>query len=118
MPNYLPKVDTRHTLTRAASADVVGGRLVQVSGNGTVATAAADSDRVLGVAMHDAKSGQSVSVSLAGVQRPLAAGAITAGAKVYTDATGKASATGTNNPIGIALNTVADGAQVDVQMNR
>ena len=33
-------------------------------------------------------------------------------------ANGVVSATGTNNPIGIALNTVADGAQVDVAMNR
>lgn len=118
MPNYLPKVDSGSTLTRTASADVVGSRLVAVSGSKTVAHSTADSAAVLGVAMSDAKSGEPVAVSLGGVQRPVASGAITAGAKVYSNATGLATATGTTNPIGIALETVADGAQVEVQMNR
>lgn len=118
MPNYLPKVDTKHSITRTASADITGGRVVEVTNSGQVAMAAADSAKVLGVAMHDAKSGQPVTVSLDKIQRPQASGAITAGAKVYTGANGVVSATGTNNPIGIALNTVADGAQVDVTMNR
>ncbi len=118
MPNYLPKVDAKHSITRTASADITGGRYVEVTGSGQVAMAGADSAKVLGVAMSDAKSGQSVTVSFDGVQRPLASGAITAGAKVYTGANGVATATGTNNPVGIALNTVADGAQVDVLQNR
>lgn len=118
MPNYLPKVDSKSSITRTASADVIGGRLVVVSGSKTVAHAGADAAPVLGVAMSDAKSGQPVTVSLNGVQRPFASGAITAAAKVYTAANGFVSATGTTNPIGIALETVADGAQVEVQMNR
>ena len=115
MGNYLPKIDTKHSITRAASADIVGGNVLEVSGSGTVAPAAADSAKFLGVALHDAKSGESVTVSFDSVQRPVASGAINAGAKVYTAAAGKVSATGTNNPIGIALTTVADGAQVEVK---
>ena len=115
MPNYLPKVDSKHAITRTASADVIGGRCVEVTTSGSVAHAAADSAKFLGVAMSDAKTGESVTVSLDSVQRPVAAGAITAGAKVYT-ADGKVSATGTTNPIGIALTTVADGAQVEVKV--
>lgn len=118
MPNYLPKVDSKSAITRTTTADVTGGRLVEVSGSKTVAHAAADSAKVLGVATHDAKSGTPVTVSLDGVQRPTATGAITAGAKVYSAANGLVSATGTTNPIGIALEAVADGAQVEVQMNR
>ncbi len=118
MPNYLPKVDTKSTLTRTVSADVIGGRVVEVSGSKTVAHTGADSAKHVGVAMSDAKSGQPVSVSLDVVQRPVASGAIAAGVKVYTAANGFVSATGTTNPIGIALETVADGAQVEVQMNR
>ncbi|CAI9400424.1 hypothetical protein AESSP_00385 [Aestuariimicrobium sp. T2.26MG-19.2B] len=118
MPNYLPKIDRGAAITRTASADVTGGRVVEVTTSKAVAMAGADSAKVLGVALHDAKSGEAVTVSLDGVQRPVASGAITAGAKVYTAAGGAVSATGTTNPIGIALETVADGAQVDVQMNR
>lgn len=118
MPNYLPKVDTKQSLTRITSADVIGGRYVAVTGSKTVAHAGADSAAVLGVAMHDAKSGQPVTVSVGGIQRPVASGAIVAAAKVYTAADGKVTATGTTNPVGIALESVADGAQVEVQQNR
>lgn len=118
MPNYLPKVDSGSTLSRTTSADVTGGRVVEVSGSKTVAHAGADSAKVLGVALADAKSGTTVSVSIGGVQRPIASGAITQGVKVYTAANGLVSATGTTNPIGIALETVVDGAQVEVLMNR
>ena len=118
MSNYLPKIDTHSVITRSASADVAGGQLVYVSGSKTVAPAAADSAAVLGVALSDAKTGQAVSVSLGGVQRPVADGDITAGVKVFSAAAGKVSATGTNNPIGIALETAASGAQVEVQMAR
>lgn len=116
MPNYLPKIDSKHAITRTASADVIGGRCVEVTTSGSVAHAAADSAKFLGVAMSDAKTGESVTVSLDSIQRPVAAGAITAGAKVYTAADGKVSATGTTNPIGIALTAVADGAQVEVKV--
>lgn len=118
MPNYLPKYDTKLTITRTASADITGGKAVEVSGSKTVAHAVADSAKFLGIAMHDAKSGEPVSVSLGGVQRPVASGAIAAGAKVYTGANGVVTATGANNPVGVALETVADGAQCEVHMTR
>ena len=118
MPNYLPKTDSKLSLTRTASADVTGGRLVAVTASKSVAHAGADSAAVFGVALHDALAGSPVAVSIGGVQRPVASGSITAAAKVYSAAAGKVTATGTTNPIGIALETVADGAQVEVQMNR
>lgn len=118
MSNYIPKIDTHSVLTRSASADVVGGQLVDVSGSKTVAPAAADSAAVLGVALSDAKTGQAVSVSLGGVQRPVADGEITAGVKVFSAVAGKVSAKGTSNPIGIALETATSGAQVEIQMAR
>lgn len=118
MPNYLPKVDSGATITLTTSADVTGGRLLEITGSKTVAHAAADSAKIVGVAMSDAKSGTPVSISLDGVQRPTATGAITAGVKVYSATNGVVSATGTTNPYGIALETVADGAQVAVLVNR
>ena len=51
MPNYLPKIDSKHAITRTASADVIGGRCVEVTTSGSVAHAAADSAKFLGVAM-------------------------------------------------------------------
>ena len=48
--------------TSTTSAAVTAGRLVAVSGAGTVAMAAADSLAVVGVAAHDAASGAKVTV--------------------------------------------------------
>lgn len=117
MANYLPKIDTPLVITRTASAKVTGGRLVEVSGSKTVAHAAAGSAKVVGVAMHDAEQGSAVAVSLGGVQRPLASAAVTAGAGVAATADGKIAA-GTDNSIGIALESADAGAQVEVLMAR
>jgi hypothetical protein len=48
--------------TYGTSASVVGGTLVAISGNNTVATAGAGSAVVVGVAGHDAASGAKVTV--------------------------------------------------------
>lgn len=118
MPNYLPKIDTNHAITRTATTDIVGSNAVEVTAAGAVGVAAADSAKFLGFAMHDAKTGESVTVSFDSVQRPIASGVIGVGVKVYTAASGRVSATGTNNPIGISLNSAVDGAQVDVKLTR
>jgi hypothetical protein len=76
--------------TLQASAAVTGGRLVEVSGNGTVAPAGAASTKVVGVAAFDAASGAKVDVwPLAGLtHRVLGAGAISAGDNLASGAAG------------------------------
>lgn len=106
MAQYLPRYKPGHSINRTTSADVTGGRLVEVSGSGTVAHAAADSGFVLGVAGNDTKSGDVVLVHRGGVQRPEAAGAIPAKAVFYAAADGKIAATGTK-PLGFTLTAAA-----------
>lgn len=76
--------------TLQASAAVTGGRLVEVSGNGTVAPAAAASTKVLGVAASDAAIGAKVQVwPLAGLtHKVLGSGAIAAGDGLRAGAAG------------------------------
>ncbi|WP_394254714.1 DUF2190 family protein [Pseudoclavibacter helvolus] len=113
MADYLPKFKPGAAVTFTASADVIGGRLVAVSGNRTVAPAGADSSAVVGVAGFDAKAGERVTVftRAAGVQQLTATAAIAAGAKVSSAAAGKIQTLGaTTNPVGLALEaaTAAD----------
>jgi hypothetical protein len=115
MVDYLPKFKPGSAVTFSASADVTGGRLVAVSGNRTVAPAAADSATVAGVAGFDAVTGESVTVYLrpSGVHPLVASGVIAAGAKVIAAATGKIATVGAGvNPIGIALEAAT--ADLDV----
>lgn len=101
--------------TLVCSADVIGGRVVAESGNGTVAHAAADSTVASGVTAHDALSGTPVLVwPLEGPTHELeATGAIAAGAGVVTDAAGQvksatlATAAAAGTLIGHALTTAA-----------
>lgn len=117
MPSYLPAFDSKLTITLSATAAVTGGRLVMVSGDGAIAHATADAANVVGVAMDDALESQPVAVSLGGVQRLLADGSVTAGSPVFAADGGKASTSGSANPVGIAL-TSGESAPVSVLMNR
>jgi len=102
--------------TATTSAAVTGGRVLEVSGNGTVAHAGAASTVAVGVAAHDAASGARVTVwPLANVVHELSApGAITAAAGVVTAAAGEvatatiATAAAAGTLIGIAATTAAD----------
>jgi hypothetical protein len=98
------------------SAAVTGGRVLEVSGNGTVAQAGAASTVAVGVAAHDAASGARVTVWPLGagcVHELSAPAAITAAAGIVTAANGEvatavvgtAAAAGTL--IGIAATTAA-----------
>lgn len=114
MAEYLPKFIPGQAITLTASAQIVGGQLLEVSGAGTVGVAGADSAKVVGVAGVDAASGERLTVYCGGVQRLAAAGEITAGAPVYAAAAGQIQASG-NNKIGIALTTAGkQGDLVDV----
>jgi hypothetical protein len=113
--DYLPKFKPGQAVTFTASADVVGGRLVAVTGNRTVGPAGADSALVVGTAGYDAVAGEKVTVyTRAGGVHPLvASGAIVAGAKVISAAAGKIATLGAGaNPIGLALESAA--ADLDV----
>lgn len=122
MSDYLPRFKPGQAFTSQASAAITGGRLVAVSGSGTVATAAADSAAVAGVAAFDvAASGDKVTLYWGGVQKLVASGAITAGAGVVSDTGGKvksattATAAAAGTLLGRALTTTAaDGDIVDV----
>jgi hypothetical protein len=115
---YLPKFpEGGNVVTFTASAAVTGGTMVSVSGDRTVATAAAKA-AAIGVAGDDAAQGQTVAVRLAGpVERVAAAAAITAGAQVEAAAGGKIQ-TFTDGPVlGVAL-TAADNADDLVEFVR
>lgn len=113
MADYIPKFTPGAAVTFTAGADVIGGRLVEVSGDREVEPAAADSAAVVGVAARDTNAGESVLVFGAAVHRLEAAAAIVAGAPVYAGADGKAAAAGTNK-VGLALTSAAAGAEVEV----
>lgn len=91
MADYTP-VMTNGTApwTLQASATVTGGRLVEVTGAGTVGPAGAASVKVLGVAATDAATGAKVQVwPLAGLtHRVTASGAISAGDNLAAGAAG------------------------------
>lgn len=101
--------------TATTSGAVTGGRVLEVSGDGTVQQAGAASTVAIGVAAHDAASGARVTVwPLANVVHQLSAsGAITAAAGVVTAANGQvatatiATAAAAGTLIGIAATTAA-----------
>lgn len=99
--------------TLQASGAVTGGRLVENTGNGTVANAGAASVKVLGVAATDATTGQKVQVwPLAGLTHKVTAtGAIAAGDNLAAGANGTVApiAAGTfGQLLGVADRAAAD----------
>lgn len=112
MTDYSPKYDPGHSIPMVATGAITGGLMTTVAG----ATAGADSVTWLGIASQDAASGQDYVARCAGVQRPQAAGAISAGAIVKCAAAGQVTTwtTGTDafeKAVGIALEA-ASGAGV------
>ncbi|AWY04674.1 scaffolding protein [Gordonia phage Denise] len=92
MPEYAPIYKPGQSITRTTSGAVTAGQLVVVSGNDTVAASSAATAAWLGVAAHDAASGEKVTVHTGGVHELAASGAVTAGDAVIP-ATGGAVAT-------------------------
>lgn len=117
MADYVPLFDPGAAVTFTASADVKGGRLVEVTGDREVGPAAAGSTKVAGVASFDATEGEVVTVYSGGVQRPVASGAVAAGDLVAAAADGKV-ATGTDNTIGLALAAASDGETAQVRFHQ
>lgn len=119
MADYAP-IHSRWSSTATTSAAVTAGQLVVVSGSGTVAPSAGADVAWLGVAGYDAASGEILDVEHGGTQRLIAAGAIAAGDQVISAADGKVATAGavTAGIVGVARTTAADGAAVEVQMER
>lgn len=131
MAEYLPLYKAGNSIPSTASAAITGGQLVGISGSGTVAPTGANQASWVGVAAFDAASGERVTVHAGGVQRILAAGAVTAGDLLVASGTAgrvstlaavttptAADVTNTRAIVGTALTTAADGALVEVQMER
>lgn len=96
------------SITFEASADVIGGRLVEVTGDRLVGPGAADSVKIVGAAAQDTKDGDDVLVLRGGVQNLTASAAITAGARVKPAAAGKVVTVGAGERgIGLALTAAA-----------
>ena len=120
MSDYLPKFKTGDPFTLPTSGAVTGGRLVAVSGAGTVAHTGDDSAVCAGVAAFDAASGDQLTIyPRPGIHRLTASGAIAAAARIAADAAGKVQTIGSNtNPIGTALTAAAaDGDVIDVLLD-
>jgi hypothetical protein len=95
--------------TATTSAAVTGGRLLSVSGDGTVAHAAAD-DEAIGVAAYDAPSGGRVAVwPLANViHETPAPAAVSAGAVIVAAASGQVAAAAAQTGLSLLGVAVAD----------
>lgn len=125
MSEYTPIFD-KGPFTTTTSAIVAGGTLLEVSGSGTAATAAANSLKVVGVAAFDAASGVQMTVHRFGIQELIASGGITAGDELVAATGGKVSTlaavttptaadvTNTRAIVGVALTTATDTNKVQV----
>ncbi|GAA4117444.1 hypothetical protein GCM10022215_18090 [Nocardioides fonticola] len=119
MPDYLPLHLPGAAITRTASAAITGGKLVYVSGSGTVAMTAGASSIPVGVASTDAASGDPVVIFGRGtVHRLTASGTVTAGDTVEAAAAGAVAThtIGTNDArvVGVALTTATTGNPVEI----
>lgn len=128
MSRYTPLYhDPNTNTTGTVSADVEGGQVVSVSGDGTVATAGDADASAVGVAAHNAPDGSLVAILHGGVQNLVADGGIDAGDQVVCAADG---AVRTYDPteqgeedtpdliVGVALSDIADEATGPVAFNR
>lgn len=109
MGDYLPRYAPGQSLPLSASAAVVGGQVVVVTGDGEVGPAGANATATLGVAGYDAAEGGRLTVYRGGVHKLKAAGAVAAGDRVGTGAAGTV-ATAATNKIGTVISGAADGA--------
>lgn len=110
----LPVFKPGQSITYRTSAAVIGGRLVEITGDREVAHAAADSAKVVGIAAWSAGIGEEVTVHSGGVLPVLASGAVAAGDRVSAAANGKGATAVAGAEIGVALTSGTD-ASVDVK---
>lgn len=85
MADYLPKIKPGNSIPLVATGTIVGGLMVTTA----AAQAGADAPNWLGIASQDAATGQTFVAFCDGVQRPVAAAAISANAGVKCAAAGQ-----------------------------
>jgi hypothetical protein len=113
MAVYTPSAFPAQKLTYTASAAIIAGQLVAISGNETVAPTSAASGAWIGVAAFDAAVGAAVTVYTKGRHILAASGAIAAGANVIPAAAGAVATIGADasdgqNIVGIATSAAAN----------
>jgi Uncharacterized conserved protein (DUF2190) len=121
MAEYLPIYKPGQALTLKASAAIVGGQLVAVTGVGTVGPAGAASAAWVGVAAFDAATNDNVTIHCDGVQSLTASGTVTAGDTVISAAAGQVATGAAATPaafVGLALNTATTGNKVRIKFSR
>jgi len=101
-------------LTASADLSAKQYTAVKASGVNTVTSVAAATDAVLGVLQNKPTSGQEAEITHTGVTKMLAGAAVTAGAEVMCDTSGRAitAVTTGNRILGIALETAANANEV------
>jgi len=122
MADFTPRFKPGQSWTATTSANVTGGKLLEVSGDGTVAHAGANSISVVGVAAFDATSGNVVTVYSPKIAVLVSSGTITAGDQVVAGTAGVVTSlaavttptagdvTGSRAIVGVALTTAASNA--------
>lgn len=121
MSDHLPHLLPGREPTLTASAAVVGGQTIVITGNMTGAPAAGVSALFIGVAGRDAANGATFPCYTGGVHDLQATGAIAAGEHVTTAAGGTVATIGAGtfqNDIGIALEAIANGAKGRIKLHR
>lgn len=111
MADHIHLFEPGAKITCVAGADVIGGRLVEITGPREVSHATALSVKVFGAAARDTKDGEDVLVLRGGVQKLVASAAITAGTRIKPAAGGKVQAVAngeTGNGLAITTTTAAD----------
>ncbi|MGN0100753.1 MAG: capsid cement protein [Dietzia sp.] len=107
---YVPLRSPGKAITAQASAPVLAGQLVEITGDNTVGPAAAASAKWRGVAAFNAAAGDLVTVLSGGDQELIATGMIAAGAPVAAAANGAVAAAGADDPVvGVAFRAASGG---------
>lgn len=104
MPSHIHLFKPGAAITCTASDDIIGGRLVEITGDREVAHAQGGSEAVFGVAATDAAAGESVLVLRGGVQNLIAVYTLPAGRRIISAGDGKVdAAAGGETGIGLAI---------------
>lgn len=113
MGEHTPIFKDANAVTRITSADVTGGQVLIVSGANTVGPSASAVPGWVGIAAHDATSGNPVLVLRGGEHTLVASGAIAAGASVIPAAAGAVATIGAETNyfavVGTAIAAAASG---------
>lgn len=117
MGEYLSLYRPGEAIPITATAAIIGGQLVKVTGPFSAAPTTAAADDWLGVATNDAAIGAKVTVVSGGVEELTASGAIAAGAVVVSAAAGAVAAGTGVGRVGVALQAAA-GGKVFVKLDR